>query len=375
MQREKHAALWFIACLVPVLLIGLVDWLTGPRITLTLFYALPIMLAGWFLGGWAALGTSAASSLGIYMGDLSQQIGALTFAPIWNATVRLLLLVTIGQFAARVRRDRDKLRQLLARETTARIATVEQLRHRDRLAMVGQIASGVAHEVGTPLNVITGRARLITEPDATLAEAQQHAAAILEQSERVVTTIRQLLKFARRRGPQREQTHIEELARHVLDLLRPLASKRNVELILLPCRTEAVAAVDSTQIEQALSNLVMNAIQAIPSGGVVHVEVDTAHRSPPEEGSRSAIEHVRLTVEDNGTGIAAENLPHIFEPFFTTQRAGEGTGLGLSITHEIVHDHGGWIEVRSEPWSGSRFTVFLPKDPQKSRSSSNEDRG
>ena len=369
MPTRKQYWLWLVALMVPVLTIGLVDWLTGPRITMTLFYALPIMLAGWFLGGWAALCISAAASLGIYMGDLAQQSGALSFAQLWNTTVRLILLIAIGQFTARVRRDRDTLRRLLARETTARIATVEQLRHRDRLAMVGQISSGIAHEVGTPLNVIAGRARLITEPDTTLPEAQQHAAAILEQSERVASTIRQLLDFARRRGPQRELTHIGDLARRVVGLLSPLAGKRNVELFFSPGRTAAMASVDSTQIEQALSNLVMNAIQAIPDGGTVHVEVDTAHRPSPIDGNRRTLEHVRLMVADTGTGIAPEHLPHIFEPFYTTQRAGEGTGLGLSITHEIIRDHGGWIEVQSEPWKGSRFTVFLPKEPQNGRAS------
>ena len=320
----------------------------------------------WF-GSWAALGISAAASLGIYMGDLSQQVGELSFAQLWNTTVRLILLVAIGQFTARVRRDRDILRRLLAKETTARIATVEQLRHRDRLATVGQISSGIAHEVGTPLNVIGGRARLITETDTTLIEAKQHAAAIVEQSERVASTIRQLLDFARRRGPQQEMAHIGDLARRVLGLLRPLAGKRSVELVLLSGGTAAAAAVDSTQIEQALSNLVMNAIQAIPDGGTVRVGVDTVSRPMPEDGSGPLLEHVRLTVEDSGTGIATENLPHIFEPFFTTQQAGAGTGLGLSITHEIIRDHGGWIEVRSEPWKGSRFTVFLPKEAQSVR--------
>ena len=367
MHTRKQKGLWLAALLVPVLAIGLIDWLTGPRITLTLFYAAPIMIAGWFLGSWAALGTSAAASLGIYLGDLSQQVGTLSFAQVWNTTVRLILLIAIGQFTARVRRDRDTLRRLLANETTARIATVEQLRHRDRLAIVGQISSGIAHEVGTPLNVIAGRARLISEPDATLAEAQQHAVAIREQSERVASTIRQLLDFARRRGPQREETQIGELARRVLGLLRPLAAKRSVELVLLSSRSAAVASVDSTQIEQALSNLVMNALQAIVQGGTVRVGVDLAPRSPPDDVSGHTSEYVRVTVEDDGTGIAPEHLPHIFEPFFTTQQAGEGTGLGLSITHEIIRDHGGWIEVRSEPWKGSRFTVFLPKEAQSVR--------
>ena len=361
MQTRKQRWLWLMTLLVPVLATGLIDWFSGPRITLTLFYAMPIMVAGWCLGGWAALCISVAASFGIYLGDLLQQSGPLSFAQVWNPTVRLMLLIAIGQFTARVRRDRDMLRRLLARETTARMATVEQLRHRDRLAMVGQIASGIAHEVGTPINVIGGRARLITEPDATIGAAQQHAASIIEQSERVASTIRQLLDFARRRGPQRMESNIHELAQRVIGLLRPLASKRNVALVCLPARAAAKAYVDPTQIEQALGNLVMNAIQAIAQGGTVRVAVGTVHRPHPELMTGPAAQHVQLTVEDSGAGISAQHLSHIFEPFFTTKRDGEGTGLGLSITHEIVRDHGGWIEVRSEAGKGCRFTVFLPK--------------
>lgn len=364
MRNPVRKWMGLVALLAPVLAIGLIDWLSGPRISLALFYAIPIVMAGWFLGSLAALITSAAAGLGIYLGDLSLQVGALSLTQIWNATVRLVFIVAVGQFAARVSRDREKLNKLLTRETSARIATVEQLRHRDRLAMVGQISSGIAHEVGTPLNVIAGRARLITESDATLDEAQQHAVAILEQSERVASTIRQLLDFARRRGPQRDQTNLLDLTGRVLALLRPLAGKKGVELLVSPGSVAATAFVDATQIEQALSNLVMNAIQAIAEVGTVQVLIQSVHRRSPEDVSGRNQEYAVLTVEDNGTGIAEENISQIFEPFFTTQRAGEGTGLGLSITHEIIRDHSGWIEVKSERWKGSRFRVFLPKVPQ-----------
>lgn len=326
------------------------------------------MLAGWFPGGWAATCTWAASAIGIYLGHLSQEAGPLGPVEVWNTTVRLLLLLMIGQFTARVRQDRNKLRGLLENETTARIATVEQLRHRDRLAIVGQISSGIAHEIGTPLNIITGRARLISEPDATLAEAQQHAAVILEQSERVTSIIRQLLDFSRRRGPQQEKTSLLDLTSHVFKMLGPLASKRGVELVLVPSSRQVMASIDSMQIEQALSNLVLNAIQSISDHGTVRVSVDVALRAHPEDESGRSLEHAVLTVEDNGTGIAKDHLSQIFEPFFTTQRTGEGTGLGLPITHEIIADHGGWIEVKSEQWKGSRFTMFLPKEAQKVKS-------
>ena len=351
------------ALLASIAAIGLVDLLTGPRVSLALFYAIPITLGAWFLGPLAALVTSVAAGLGLYFGDLSLRTDAFSFAYLWNTAARLVFLIAVGQFTVRVRHDRQRLRALLQSETSARIATVEQLRHRDRLALVGQVASGIAHEIGTPLSVIVGRARLITETDSTIEEAREHAARIIEQSERVATTIRQLLDFARRRGPQREAANVYDLARRTVELLRPLASKKQVELTLQPSEVRALAPVDTTQIEQALGNLIMNAVQAIRGQGEVRVSIHNEVRSATSTGERAPGEYVVLRVEDNGTGIAPEHLSRIFEPFFTTQRAGEGTGLGLSITNEIITDHSGFIEVESEPWKGSKFTVYLPKGP------------
>lgn len=360
-QESIRTGLWWCALLLLVAAIGVLDLKTGPRVSFALFYAIPITIAAWYLGGAAALVTSVAAGLGLYFGDLSLRADALSPAYLWNTAIRLFFLIAVGGFTVRVRNDQQRLRALLQTETSARMATVEQLRHRDRLALVGQVASGIAHEVGTPLSVIVGRARLITESDSTLEESRQHAVRIIEQSERVTTTIRQLLDFARRRGPQREEVNLYDLLRRTVDLLSPLASKRHVALRLERSETQSLAQVDATQIEQALGNLIMNAVQSIRDHGEVRVRVQTAHRAPENAAAKTSDPYLVLIVEDNGIGIAKDSLQRIFEPFFTTQRAGEGTGLGLSITSEIIADHGGFIEVESEPWKGSRFAVYLPK--------------
>lgn len=357
-MSPRRKLLGAAALLLMVLATGVTDYYTGPRVSFALFYAIPITLSGWFLGAGAALLASVGAGFGLYFGDLVLRTDASDSAYLWNTGVRFVFLVVIGQLIARVRRDQQRLAKLLDQESDARKATVEQLRHRDRLALVGQVASGIAHEVGTPLNIIAGRARLICEPDVDLAEARLHAGAVIEQSERVATTIRQLLDFARRRGPQREALDLVALAERVRGLLRPFAQKRQVSLIVDAKPAEASAPIDATQIEQALSNLVMNAVQAIRERGTVHIGVQKVRRAQAAGAPES--EYVELSVRDDGIGIAPENLQRIFEPFFTTQRAGEGTGLGLSITHEIVRDHGGWIDVESEPWRGSRFTIYLP---------------
>jgi signal transduction histidine kinase len=110
-----------------------------------------------------------------------------------------------------------------------------------------------------------------------------------------------------------------------------------------------------------ISNLLVNAIQSMPDGGAVRVDVGRASVGRPEADDATPLSAVRVRISDEGLGIAAEDLPHVFEPFFTTKDVGSGTGLGLSIVYGILQDHGGWIEVDSEPGRGSRFTFYLPE--------------
>jgi signal transduction histidine kinase len=251
----------------------------------------------------------------------------------------------------------------VARETTARIATLEQLRHADRLTTVGKLASGVAHELGTPLNVVVARAEMIAGGETSTDEAHEYAKVIVSSAQKMTRIIRQLLEFARRRGPRKERRDLAALTERVLELLRPLAQRQNVELVLDasdgPHETEA--DVDAGQIEQVLTNLVVNAVQAMPRGGPVEVSVRRERAAPPAHHGGAEGEWLAVSVRDRGEGIAPEVLPHVFEPFFTTKDVGTGTGLGLSVAHGIVSDHGGWITVESRPMYGSAFVVYLPR--------------
>ncbi len=260
--------------------------------------------------------------------------------------------------------QRDELADL-AREMNAmceRLATtIEQLRHADRLATVGKLASGVAHELGTPLNVVSARASMIATGPTTPEESRDYARVIGEASERMTKIIRQLMQFARRKGVTKAATDLHHLVRDTADLLRPLATKRDVELRVEDPGEDATALVDAAQAQQVVTNLVVNAIQAIARGGRVTLRVARRAATPPAEVGGPETECVCLSVEDDGEGIAAEDLGRVFEPFFTTKDVGEGTGLGLAVAYGIVRDHGGWIEVESEPGIGSTFTVFLPR--------------
>ena len=251
----------------------------------------------------------------------------------------------------------------VTRETTARIAALEQVRHADRLSTVGKLASGVAHELGTPLNVIVARAEMIALQEATEAEARDYARIVVEQARKMTRIIRQLLEFARRRGPHKESHDVAAVAGHALSLLAPLAAQRGVSLAIEDAGGPHLTRLDAGQIEQALTNLVINAVHASASGGSIAVRVTRERALPPADVGGPEGTFVVVRVVDHGSGITAESLPHVFEPFFTTKDVGAGTGLGLSVTHGIAQDHGGWIHVESATGQGSTFALFLPLEP------------
>lgn len=266
----------------------------------------------------------------------------------------------IGELAREMDAMVERLADAFARverETAGRIAALEQLRHADRLATVGQLASGLAHELGTPLNVVSGRAKLIASGELSPEEAAENGAIIAEQAARMTAIIRQLLDFARRRDPRTEPLDLAVPARRTLDMLSQLADKAGVALEL-SVPEPVIAQVDATQVQQVLTNLVVNGVQAQPQGGVVRLRVERARARPPLGGEEKDMACV--VVEDEGVGIPPEDLPRLFEPFFTTKGVGEGTGLELSVAHGIVAEHGGWIDVSSEPGRGSAFKVLLP---------------
>lgn len=267
------------------------------------------------------------------------------------------LAAALNTMCEQLAQAREKVRQ----ETTARIEALEQLRHADRLRTVGRLASGIAHELGTPLNVVSGRAGLITRGTLPAEQVIENAAIIKDQAQRMTTIIRQLLDFARQRPLQKTPTDLRHIAHQSLKLLAPLAHKHGVSLAADGGDTPAMARVDAIQVQQALTNLVLNAVQATPEGGHVRVDIRPSRARPPAGWQGRQGPYLCISVLDEGPGISRENMAHIFEPFFTTKDVGEGTGLGLSIAHGIVNEHGGWIDVTSADDRGSCFSIFFPQ--------------
>jgi signal transduction histidine kinase len=243
----------------------------------------------------------------------------------------------------------DTAQQRAVSESEARLLAVEQMRHADRLSTVGRLASGIAHELGTPMNVILAHAHMMARKETIGDAVVKDAEVIAAQTERMAKIIRQLLDLARRETPRKQTENMADLLTRTVELLEPVASRARVELVVREPADSVIAQVDAAQLQQVIVNLVMNGIQAQPAGGKVTLSVQQDERA------------VKICVEDQGTGISADARARVFEPFYTTKPSGEGTGLGLSVSEGIVRDHGGHIEVAQAQPHGTVFRVHLPK--------------
>jgi signal transduction histidine kinase len=182
----------------------------------------------------------------------------------------------------------------------------------------------------------------------------------------MASIVRQLMDFARSRPVQREPIGLRGLAERSVRLVEAMARERGATITVDAAGGDPVAFADEGQLQQALLNIVINALHAVGRGGTIAVAVDTvAAAAPPDRnhGTTARGPWARLCVRDTGVGMDPATMARIFEPFFTTKGVGEGTGLGLSVTYGIVRDAGGWIDVESAPGAGSVFTLYLPPAP------------
>ncbi|MFT3922789.1 MAG: HAMP domain-containing sensor histidine kinase [Myxococcales bacterium] len=241
----------------------------------------------------------------------------------------------------------------------ARRLALEQLRHAERLTTVGRLAAGVAHELGTPLNVVSLEAKRIAVGKVQGREAEETARGIEQQTRRMTAIISQLLEFARRKSPKPIEIELGDVAESSVSLLTGLAQRHGVRLTHSALGMARVAA-DVGQLQQVLTNLVVNAIHASSTGADILIETGPQESSGASAGPRADAAYCFMRVTDHGSGMSEEVRARIFEPFFTTKEVGHGTGLGLSVAHGIIEEHAGFIEVESEPGHGSAFTVRLP---------------
>lgn len=250
----------------------------------------------------------------------------------------------------------------VAAETSRRIAAMEQLHHTERLATVGRLASGLAHELGTPLNVVSGRAQMIAAQDLSADEVVQYARIIREQADRMTGIVQRLLAYSRRHVPQKVRTKVSECIDRVLKVLDTVAEEKGIRFEVVGLDAGHEVSADVNQIEQVLTNLIMNSIQAMPGGGKIEVRLGKKRAAPAGDRDAGERSYLCVKVRDEGVGIPQEALERIFEPFYTTKGSSQGTGLGLSIVHDIVQEHGGWIAAESEAGEGACFSIYLPME-------------
>jgi two-component system NtrC family sensor kinase len=217
---------------------------------------------------------------------------------------------------------------------------------------------------------VSGRAKMISQNPTSDEPMRNNARIVMEQSERMAQIIRQLLDFARAGKPNKASVDLRHLVASTLSLLRPIADKRRVTLQLETTEPVSEVVADAAQLQQVVTNLVVNAVQATPGSGVVEIGLRASHEGQRVSSHgpvvvKPAHGFACITVADRGIGMSEETLERIFEPFFTTKDVGEGTGLGLAVAYGIVQEHGGFITVESKLTEGSRFEVYLPvPDPQ-----------
>ncbi len=320
----------------------LLVWLTRgeEESPLWIVYFLPIILAASVLPLKQTLWTCIAALI-LFISHLplpmfvNEDLRSEVLPELLGFGIMFFLVGTLVQDFAQ--RHRRQLAQLEQAEKT--------LRARERLASLGELSAGIAHEIRNPLGIISSSAQMletksISEQDRVLLDIIQ------EEATRLNGLISDFLFFGRQLEPQLELCELDGLLTRQIEALQATASQRGVELTLRIVKPGCRALIDAGMIQQVVLNLILNALDATPSGGRVDVRLD------------GGADGLKLSVRDTGCGIPVADLKRIFDPFFTTK--GSGTGLGLANSYKIIHSHGGDIQVESRPGAGTVMLVTLP---------------
>lgn len=356
-KRSQTTITWLTLTATAGIAIG--DWVTGADLAFTAMYLAPIAIAAWY--GHRLVGpllSALASALWLAVEFLSGASGSMLIVA-WNFVVELGVFVFTAVTIRKLRLTLVEERQAVQREHEQRLSAQRQLQHAERLVTVGKLAAGVAHELGTPLNVVSSYSQLIEAGTLRSDEVPASARIIREQTETMTRIIRQLVDFARAGSARRTRQNVRDLIGASLSMLAPIAKKRQVTLVAEPGSPLEID-VDSGQLQQVLTNLLVNAIQAVAERGRVRVGAESTMAKPPPHVSEHPARWVAVHVTDDGQGISDAVMQHLFEPFVTTKGVGEGTGLGLAVAYGIIREHGGWIVAENGATGGARFSVYLP---------------
>jgi signal transduction histidine kinase len=271
----------------------------------------------------------------------------------------------IGALATRFNEMTTYLRESRAetqRQNEARLELEQRLRQTEKIATIGLFAAEIAHELGTPLNVIAARARTLAKKSGSPEAVQKNADIISQQTARITRIIQQTLDHARHTvgAPGLAPVRLDELAQSTLALYEGKLAAASIQSSLTAGDALPPVMGDPDRLQQVLINLVNNAIEAMPGGGALRVATSVVTRRRP--GLENAPEQAYAVIEvaDTGVGIPPDQRDKIFEPFYTLRRSEGGTGLGLAVCYSIVKDHDGWIAIDDAPGGGAVFAVYLP---------------
>jgi two-component system NtrC family sensor kinase len=247
-----------------------------------------------------------------------------------------------------------------SRTQELRLAQAETMRG-EKLASVGLLASGVAHELNNPLTGILTFSHLLRRKMPDKSADAEDMDLVIRETKRCAAIIKRLLDFAREKLPEKKFTDLNQVIDDTVRIVEQPAHLRDIEITLDLDRTLPPIWIDADQIKQVIMNMVVNAQHAVEEKG--SIAISTHRSSDPRAPATEPKPMVAISIVDTGCGIPEANLQRIFDPFFTSKDVGKGTGLGLSVSHGIVEAHGGLIEVESKVGEGSTFRVLLPLTP------------
>lgn len=318
-------------------------------------YYIPILLAAYWFGPWKGLFTALLTSI-IYAYHIERDW---THFPVYsfNQYAEIILYhltaLIIGFLASKDRKQRDKL-ESASRELSAAYEklqdTFEQLRRADRLAALGELSAGIAHEIRNPLGSIKGSVEILENEIPPDHPKREFVRILEEETARLNSIVAQFLKFARPPRPSAEPTDMAHLIAETLILVQKEAQQGSVDLRQDLEKDIPQIRVDQNQMRQVLLNLLLNGIQSMPNGGVLLIR------------SFRLDNQLVIEVKDEGSGISQDlELDQIFDPFFTTKP--QGTGLGLSISHQLIENHNGKLTAHRNASQGLTLRIELPLDP------------
>lgn len=266
------------------------------------------------------------------------------------------LAAAFNEMTVKLRQARDELRELAGtlehriEERTREVESIQrQLAHSEKLASLGELVAGIAHEVNNPLTGILLFSSMVRNDPRLPADLRDDLTTVIGETERCARIVRGLLDFSRPGAPQFETENLNVLLEKTLGLVECHVLFQDIQIQRCYDATLPTIPVDPSQLSQVFMNLFLNAAQAMPTGGVLSVTT----------GWHPTVDRLYIDICDTGVGIREEHLGRIFDPFFST-KPHEGTGLGLAVSYGLVRGHGGEIAVRSQPGSGTTFTIFLP---------------